>query len=106
MVGVATKRTQLPATRLQPGDRVLVVSTPDSGQNGSTVRTPETLAVRVVAVGKADTDGSVVVDVAVAPADGGLLAAWVATGKLQIIMAPRAGTPAAAPAPAPSGSAA
>ncbi|WP_457027941.1 SAF domain-containing protein [Kitasatospora sp. P5_F3] len=104
VVGVATKRTQLPATRLQPGDRVLVVSTPDSGQGGSTVRTPETLAVRVVAVGKADTDGSVVIDVAVAPADGTRLAAWVATGKLQIILAPRAGSAAAAPTPAPSGS--
>ncbi len=46
-VGLAAKRTQLPATRLQPGLRVIVVSTPDSsgasGQGGST-RTPETLA--------------------------------------------------------------
>ncbi|MER5866350.1 SAF domain-containing protein [Kitasatospora sp. NPDC002040] len=112
VVGVATKRTQLPATRLQPGSRVLIVSTPDSGQ-GSTVRTPETIAVRVVAVGKADTDGSQVIDVALAPADGPRLAAWVATGRLQIILAPRA-PGAAAPAassssppsssPSPSGS--
>lgn len=102
VVGVAAKRSQLPAARLQPGTRVLVVSTPESGQGGSTIRTPETLEVRVVAVGKVDTDGSQVIDVALAPADGPRLAAWVATGKLQIILAPRAG----APTPAPSRSAA
>ncbi|MFJ9517307.1 SAF domain-containing protein [Kitasatospora sp. NPDC101801] len=106
VVGVATKRNQLPATKLQPGDRVLVVSTPESGQNGTTVRTPETLAVRVVTVGKPDTDGSVVIDVAVAPADGTRLAAWVATGRVQIILAPRTGSAAPAPTPSPSGSAA
>ncbi|MFI5529870.1 SAF domain-containing protein [Kitasatospora sp. NPDC051853] len=105
VAGVAVKRTQLPATRLTPGTRVLVVSTPDNGPNG-TVRTPETLTVKVVAVGKVDTDGSQVVDVALPLADGPKLAAWVAGGKIQIILAPRTdGAAATAPTPAPSGSA-
>jgi len=92
VVGVAAKRSQLPAARLQQGLRVLVVSTPEtpSGQAAGTVRTPETLAATVVTVGKVDTDGSLVVDVAVPAADGPRLAAWVATGKFQVILAPRA----------------
>jgi len=92
VVGVAAKRSQLPAARLQQGLRVLVVSTPEtpSGQAAGTVRTPETLAATVVTVGKVDTDGSQVVDVAVPAADGPRLAAWVATGKFQVILAPRA----------------
>ncbi|GAA0689109.1 hypothetical protein GCM10010193_49080 [Kitasatospora atroaurantiaca] len=101
VVGVAAKRSQLPAARLQQGLRVLVVSTPEapSGQAAGTVRTPETLAATVVTVGKVDTDGSQVVDVAVPAADGPRLAAWVATGKFQVILAPR---PEAAASPSAS----
>ncbi|GAA2998011.1 SAF domain-containing protein [Kitasatospora albolonga] len=104
VVGVAVKRTQLPSTRLNPGNRIVVVSTPDNGPNG-TVRTPETIPVKVVAVGKVDSDGSQVVDVALPLADGPKLAAWVAGGRLQIILAPRDGAAPAAPTPSPSGSA-
>ncbi|MFJ8042027.1 SAF domain-containing protein [Kitasatospora sp. NPDC096147] len=111
VVGVAVKRTQVPATRLTPGTRILVVATPETG---ATVRTPETLAVKVIAVGKVDVDGSQVIDVALPVADGPKLAAWVSVGRLQVILAPRAdgaapaATPGASggPTPAPSGSAA
>ena len=100
VVGIAAKRTQLPATRLQPGVAVLVVSTPDAGSGqgagGGTTRTPESLTAVVTAVGKADTDGSQVIDVAVAPAEGARLAAWVAGAKFQVVLAPRV---AAEPAP-------
>ncbi|GAA2837382.1 SAF domain-containing protein [Kitasatospora paracochleata] len=93
LVGVAAKRSQLPATRLQPGLQVQIVYTPDAkADQSTTTRTPETLAAVVAAVGKADADGVQVVDVAVGPADGARLAVWVATGKFQVVLAPRAGT--------------
>ncbi|MFC9328036.1 SAF domain-containing protein [Kitasatospora sp. NPDC057015] len=106
VVGIAAKRTQLPATKLQPGVAVIVVSTPENpaGQGGGTVRTPESVAAVVTAVGKTDTDGSQVIDVAVPAAEGVRLAAWVASAKFQVVLAPRGEAPA--PAPAPSGTAA
>lgn len=98
IVGVAAGRTQLPATRLQPGLQVLVVYTPDakSGDAGAP-RDPETLTAVVVTIGRADSDGSQIVDVAVPASDGPRLAAWIATGDFQVILAPRTGTPGAAP---------
>jgi hypothetical protein len=114
VVGIAAKRSQLPATRLQPGVAVLVVSTPDAGSGqgsgGGTTRTPESLTAVVTAVGKSDTDGSLVFDVAVSVADGTRLAGWVASTKFQVVLAPRApgstggaGEASAAPSAAPSG---
>ncbi|MEV0532395.1 SAF domain-containing protein [Kitasatospora sp. NPDC050463] len=96
VVGVSAKRTQLPAARLQPGVSIVVVYTPDSGR-------PESLSALVVTVGRVDTDGSQVVDVAVAAADAPRLASWVASGRIQVVLAPRG---AAGGAPTPSGTAA
>ncbi|MFD8595510.1 SAF domain-containing protein [Kitasatospora sp. NPDC059646] len=89
IVGVAAKRSQLPATRLQPGLQVLIVYTPDSTKTDGATRTPDTMAATVSGVGRADTDGTTVIDVAVGPNDGPRLAAWVAGGKFQVILAPR-----------------
>ncbi|MDH6575167.1 SAF domain-containing protein [Kitasatospora sp. MAP5-34] len=105
IVGLAAKHTQLPATRLQPGLRVIVVSTPDasgSAGQGGTTRTPETLPATVVTVGKVDTDGGQVVDVAVGLADGSRLALWVAAGKFQVILAAHAGDAAPSQPSSPS----
>ncbi|AUG81068.1 hypothetical protein CFP65_6412 [Kitasatospora sp. MMS16-BH015] len=102
-VGLAARRTQLPATRLQPGLRLVVVSTADGSTAGSS-RTPDTLTATVVTVGRADSDGSTVVDVAVSPGDATKLAGWVAGGKFQVLLAPRDGAGAASPAPSPSAS--
>ncbi|MFI8081096.1 SAF domain-containing protein [Kitasatospora sp. NPDC086009] len=97
LVGVSAKRTQLPAARLTPGVSVVVVYTPDSGR-------PDSLSALVVTVGRVDTDGSQVVDVAVAAADAPRLASWVASGRIQVVLAPRgAAAPAGAPSGAPSG---
>ncbi|MFJ7909321.1 SAF domain-containing protein [Kitasatospora sp. NPDC096204] len=106
VVGVSAKRSQLPASRLQPGVQLVVVFTPDNGRADS-------LPATVITVGRVDTDGSQVIDVAVGTADGPRLAQWVASGRIQVLLAPRgaaAGAPAAgapasgaAPAPAPSG---
>ncbi|MEU9127186.1 SAF domain-containing protein [Kitasatospora sp. NPDC048540] len=100
-VGLAAKRTQLPAAKLQPGLQVVIVSTAKSDQP---VRTPETMTAVVTTVGKVDTDGGQVIDVAVGPADGPRLAAWVSSGNFQVILAPRgaaAGARGAAPSESP-----
>ncbi|MFF2141957.1 SAF domain-containing protein [Kitasatospora sp. NPDC058190] len=100
VVGVSAKRSQLPASRLQPGVQIVVVNTPDNGRADS-------LPATVITVGRVDTDGSQVIDVAVGSADGPRLAQWVAGGRIQVLLAPRAvpsGTgAAAAPSGAPSG---
>ncbi|MFB6892009.1 SAF domain-containing protein [Kitasatospora sp. NPDC056327] len=89
LVGVSARRTQLPATRLQPGQPVIVVYTPDGSR-------AETLSATVYTVGRVDTDGSQVFDAVVDQAEAGRLAAWVASGRIQVVLAPRsaAGTPA------------
>ncbi|MFJ9080099.1 SAF domain-containing protein [Streptomyces sp. NPDC102278] len=99
LVGVALKPSQLPATRLGPGQKVLIVSTPDpaqaaagagAGKAGEPAVVPKTLAATVVAVGMpAPATGVVVVDVAVPAADGPTLAARVATGAVALIIAPQ-----------------
>ncbi|MER7772009.1 SAF domain-containing protein [Kitasatospora sp. NPDC096140] len=107
VVGVSAKRSQLPASRLQPGVQLVVVFTPDNGRADS-------LPATVITVGRVDTDGSQVIDVAVGTADGPRLAQWVASGRIQVLLAPRgtatggaaaggAATGGAAPSPAPSG---
>ncbi|MEU6237104.1 SAF domain-containing protein [Kitasatospora sp. NPDC047058] len=99
IVGVSAKRTQLPATRLQAGVPIVVVYTPDNGR-------PDSLNAVVVTVGRVDTDGSQVVDVAVPAADASRLAAWVAGGRIQVVLSPRgAGAGPATGAPAPTGTA-
>ncbi|MGG8410358.1 SAF domain-containing protein [Streptomyces sp. 12297] len=96
LVGVALKPSQLPASRLSAGQRVLIVSTPDPAAAGSKSsergRAPETLAATVVEVGMpAPATGVVVVDVAVPAGDGPSLAARVATGAVALILAAREG---------------
>ncbi|MFJ8621705.1 SAF domain-containing protein [Kitasatospora sp. NPDC093550] len=100
VVGVSAKRSQLPASRLQPGVQLVVVYTPDNGRADS-------LPATVITVGRVDTDGSQVIDVAVGTADGPRLAQWVASGRIQVLLAPRGasagGTGGTAPSPgAPS----
>ncbi|WP_406087833.1 SAF domain-containing protein [Kitasatospora purpeofusca] len=97
LVGVAARRTQLPATRLQPGLPVIVVYTADGGRS-------ETLAATVYNAGRADSDGSQVFDVVVNEADAAKLAGWVATGRIQVVLAPRPS--AASPSAASPGAAA
>ncbi|MFG3227389.1 SAF domain-containing protein [Kitasatospora sp. NPDC048194] len=97
VVGVSAKRTQLPAGRLQPGMQIVVVNTPDNGR-------PDSLPATVITVGRVDTDGSQVIDVAVGSADGPRLAQWVAGGRIQVLLAPRAVTGGTG-SPAPTGAA-
>ncbi|MBT2611455.1 SAF domain-containing protein [Streptomyces sp. ISL-87] len=99
LVGVALKPSQLPASRLAPGQKVLIVSTPDpaqaaagatSGGKAGEPAAPKTLPATVVAVGlAAPATGVAVVDVAVPASDGPTLAARVATGAVALIIAPQ-----------------
>jgi hypothetical protein len=97
LVGVSVKPSQLPTTPLKPGQKVLVVSTPNadaaSSNSASVDATPKTLQATVVAVGKAATaTGNVVIDVAVPATDGPALASRVATGDVALIVASRDGS--------------
>ncbi|KPH98728.1 SAF domain protein [Actinobacteria bacterium OV450] len=100
LVGVALKPSQLPASRLSPGQKVLIVSTPDPAQAGAAANAskptdsaaPQTLAATVVGVGvAAPATGVVVVDVAVPATSGPTLAARVATGSVALIVAAQDG---------------
>ena len=97
LVGVSLKPSQLPATPLKPGQKVLVVSTPDpdaaSTSSTGSDSAPKTLQATVVAVGKpATSTGIVVIDVAVPATDGPALASRVATGDVAVIVASREGS--------------
>ncbi|MEU0002196.1 SAF domain-containing protein [Streptomyces microflavus] len=95
VVGVSVKPSQLPATKLTPGQKVLVVSTPDpdaAAVDKPVPTTPKVLAATVIAVGApAVGTGSSVIDVAVPAKDGPGLAARVATGNVALIMDARGG---------------
>ncbi|MFD8078230.1 SAF domain-containing protein [Streptomyces sp. NPDC059718] len=105
LVGVSVKPSQLPATPLVPGEKVLIVSTPDpngapsrtaTNGNGPTAENgvePVTLSAKVVAVGRpATATGAVVVDVAVPATDGPALAARAATGNVALVVVARDGS--------------
>lgn len=98
LVGVSLKPSQLPATPLSPGLRVLIVSTPDpnavsAGKTSTGDTAPQTLAATVVKVGDPATGtGITTVDVAVPVGDGPALASRVATGNVALIVASRAGS--------------
>jgi hypothetical protein len=94
LVGVSLKPSQLPATQLMPGQKVLIVSTPDPnavttpGGTSLAENPPQTLAATVVTVGNPESGtGVVVVDVAVPSGDGPALASRVATGNVALIVA-------------------
>ncbi|MFB8026860.1 MULTISPECIES: SAF domain-containing protein [unclassified Streptomyces] len=98
LVGVSLKPSQIPATRLVPGQRILIVSTPDAdavatAEDSGLEAKPKTLAASVVAVGAPATGtGNIVVDVAVPVKDGPPLAARVATGNVAVIVDARDGS--------------
>ncbi|MFC9595863.1 SAF domain-containing protein [Streptomyces sp. NPDC056944] len=89
LVGIGLKASQMPATRLSPGDRVLVVATPAEGQATEDGKRSEPLqiAARIVKVGeKQAATGDTVVDVAVPSQFGLVLAAQAATGDVALVV--------------------
>ena len=96
VVGVATKHTQLPAARLQPGTRIVLVATPSaagnsSGSGASSANTLSALTATVVDIGSPDSDGTVVVDLAVPSAQGAAVADLAASGKFALLLAAQGG---------------
>lgn len=91
IVGVLAKPGQLPARELRPGDRVLVVSTPEDGSGSGSSQAgkptmPDSISAVVSRVAGADANGARVVDVAVAGTDSTALAAWAASGHVAIVL--------------------
>lgn len=91
-VGVQVKRGQAPAGTLAPGDKVLAVTTPAQGEQtgDQDVETPpSTIKGVVVGVSRPDASGTVVVNLAVYPSDGPLLATRAAQGHIALVREPR-----------------
>ncbi|MFF9870109.1 SAF domain-containing protein [Streptomyces sp. NPDC013953] len=91
-VGVQVKRGQAPAGTLAPGDKVLAVTTPAQGDQPSGKEAeapPSTISAVVVTVSRPDASGNVVVNLAVNPTDGPLLATRAAQGRIAIVREPR-----------------
>ncbi len=87
LVGIGVSAVQLPATALQPGDGVLLVSVAADGTaDGAASAAPRTVAASVVTSGEPGTDGLRVVDVLVAAADGPDVAARAAAGQVAIVV--------------------
>ncbi|MFF4449953.1 SAF domain-containing protein [Streptomyces sp. NPDC001502] len=87
-VGVQVKRGQAPAGTLVPGDKVLAVTVPAQGEQpaGKDAEAPPTsVKAVVVAVSRPDASGAVVVNLAVAPSDGPLLATRASAGRIALI---------------------
>ncbi|WP_309239006.1 SAF domain-containing protein, partial [Streptomyces lunaelactis] len=93
LVGIGLKTSQLPATQLSPGDKVLVVFTPAEGAENTAgtgaqpPAEPKSVAARVVRVGeRQQSTGEVVVDVAVPAAEGPGLASQAAGGRVALVV--------------------
>lgn len=78
---------RLPAGGLNAGDRLLVVDAPPTGAD-PVAGAPSMFAARVVRVGSPDVNGTVVVDVVAAGADGPALATRAATGRFAVVVLP------------------
>lgn len=94
LVGVAVKPGQLPARPLTAGDKVLVAETPGafSGSgSGSTVAAVATIPATVVDVSAPESNGTVVVDLLVATAQGPQVAAIASTGHVALLEQPSIG---------------
>ncbi len=100
LVGIGLKASQLPATRLSPGDEVQIVFTPSEGEQAagkndanSPDAGPESVAARIVRVGaEQQTTGDRVVDVAVPAAQGARLAAQASTGDVALVVGSEGGS--------------
>jgi hypothetical protein len=90
LIGVAVKPGQLPARPLVAGDKVLVAETPGdfTGSGGGTDGSIRTIPAVVVDVGTPESDGTVVVDLLVASAQGPQVAAIASTGHVALIEQP------------------
>lgn len=92
LVGVTLSR--LPATRLDPGQKVEAVHTPKESAASSDDEDSkaERLQATVIQVSAADNSGDRVVDLAVNSIDGTTLAQWAADDAVTLVIVPDAGS--------------
>ncbi|MPY58623.1 SAF domain-containing protein [Streptomyces spongiae] len=93
LVGVTLSR--LPATRLDPGQKVKAVHTPKDSAAGSSDdedSKAERLQATVIEVSAADNSGDRVVDLAVNSIDGTTLAQWAADDAVTLVIVPESGS--------------
>ncbi|MFI9272694.1 SAF domain-containing protein [Kitasatospora sp. NPDC052896] len=105
VVGVSLKRGQLPAGDLEAGQQVVLVLTGDPSTGGLPGGSPTTMNAVVADASKPDSDGGQVVNVAVPASNGPTLAAWVASGRVEVILAARSpsSSPQASSSPSTGG---
>lgn len=85
IVGVSLTPAMMPATELQTGDDVRIVSTPGD-QGDVAAGEPVAITATVVEVRTSGDSGQTVVDVSVPAADAARLAARAATGKVALVL--------------------
>jgi len=92
-VGVALAPEQMPVRALTPGQRIALVSTPQKGGEVPEAAKPSQIEATVVVVGPRDErSGKTIVEVAVSPTDGSLLAARAFTERLAVVARQSGGT--------------
>ena len=89
LVPLSLPVSRVPLEPLRAGDRVLVVDTPPADADPPTVL-PGSIPAEIEHVGRPDVNGVVVIDVSVAAGDGPALAARSATGRIALVLQPRA----------------
>lgn len=89
LVPLSLPHARVPASGLVAGDRLLVVDSPAQDADPPTAP-PSSIPALVVRVGAADLNGVTTVDVTVATGDGPALAARAATGRIAIVVQPKA----------------
>jgi SAF domain len=94
VIGIKVNRGGMPLGTLQPGDQVLAVAVPDktgadSGTGSGQGDAPTPVAAVVLSVADPASDGSVLVNLAVGPTDGTVLATRAAAGDVVLVQQPR-----------------
>lgn len=95
LIGIELKPGQLPARSLKPGDAVVLVVVPPTGLAGlpdpqsSAAAQPSSIPAIVAGTTAPATNGNVRVDVAVSTADGTVVAAMAAAGRIVLVVTTR-----------------
>jgi hypothetical protein len=95
LVGIELKPAQVPARTLEAGDAVVLVIVPAANlagvpdPNASAPVRPESIRATVVSATPPATNGNVRVDVAVNQADGPIVAAMAAAGRIVVVLTTR-----------------
>ncbi|MEV6922963.1 SAF domain-containing protein [Dactylosporangium sp. NPDC051485] len=96
LIGIELKPGQLPARALKPGDAVMLVVVPPTGlagvpdpQSSTAAAQPSSIPATVAGTTAPATNGNVRVDVAVSTADGSVVAAMAAAGRIVLVVTTR-----------------